>query len=41
MLGLEGNLGRAPRTWTKPNIPGAENVKPHAAYERDEDFNGN
>lgn len=40
MLGLEGNLGRAPRTWTKPNIPGAENVTPHAAYERDEDFNG-
>ena len=40
MLGLEGNLGRAPRTWFKPEIPGAEDVKPHAAYERDEDFNG-
>lgn len=40
MLGLEGNLGRAPRTWTKPDIPGAENVKPHAPYERNEDFNG-
>ncbi|MBQ0073701.1 MAG: family 43 glycosylhydrolase [Prevotella sp.] len=40
MLGLEGNLGRAPRTWTKPDIPGTENVKPHAAYIRDEDFNG-
>ena len=40
MLGLEGNLGRAPRTWFKPEIPGTEDVKPHAAYERDEDFNG-
>lgn len=40
MLGLEGNLGRAPRTWTKPNIPGAENIKPHAAYERNENFDG-
>lgn len=40
MVGLEGNLGRAPRTWTKPNIPGSENVKPHAAYERNENFNG-
>ena len=40
MLGLEGNLGRAPRTWTKPDIPGTENIKPHPAYERDEDFNG-
>lgn len=40
MIGLEGNLGRAPRTWTKPNIPGAENVKPHAAYERNENFDG-
>ncbi len=40
MLGLEGNLGRAPRTWFKPNIPGAESVTPHAPYERNEDFNG-
>lgn len=40
MIGLEGNLGRAPRTWTKPNIPGTENIKPHAAYERNENFNG-
>ena len=40
MLGLEGNLGRAPRTWFKPDIPGATDIKPHAAYERDEDFNG-
>lgn len=40
MLGLEGNLGRAPRTWTKPVIPGAENIKPHAPYERNENFDG-
>mgnify|MGYP004653039883 FL=1 len=40
MLGLEGNLGRAPRTWTKPNIPGTEDIKPHAPYERNENFNG-
>lgn len=40
MLGLEGNLGRAPRTWTKPDIPGTEDIKPHPAYERDENFNG-
>ena len=40
MLGLEGNLGRAPRTWFKPNIPGTENIKPHGPYERNEDFNG-
>lgn len=40
MLGLEGNLGRAPRTWFKPNIPGTENIKPHAPYQRNEDFNG-
>ena len=40
MIGLEGNLGRAPRTWTKPDIDGTADIKPHAAYERDEDFNG-
>lgn len=40
MLGLEGNLGRAPRTWVKPNIPGTESIKPHAPYERNENFNG-
>ncbi len=38
MLGLEGNLGRAPRTWIKPNID--TNVAPHPAYNRNEDFNG-
>ena len=37
MLGLEGNLGRAPRTWFKPNINA--DIKPHAPYERNEDFN--
>ena len=40
MLGLEGNLGRAPRTWFKPNIPGTEDIKPHAPYERNENFDG-
>ena len=40
MIGLAGNLGRAPRTWTKPDIDGTNDIKPHAAYERDEDFNG-
>ncbi len=38
MFGLEGNLGRAPRTWTKPNIPAAADEKPHAPYERNENF---
>lgn len=37
MVGLEGNLGRAPRTWTKPNIK--VNVTPHAPYQRSDDFN--
>ena len=37
MLGLEGNLGRAPRTWFKPNI-NTDN-KQHAPYERNDDFN--
>ena len=39
MLGLEGNLGRTPRTWLKPQINA--NVMPHAPYERNEDFNTN
>lgn len=38
MLGLEGNLGRAPRTWLKPDINAS--VQPHAPYERSETFNG-
>ena len=40
-LGLEGNLGRAPRTWFKPNVGGTDAaVVPHAPYNRNEDFNG-
>ena len=38
MLGLEGNLGRAPRTWLKPAIN--TDIKPHAPYKRNDDFNG-
>ena len=45
MLGLEGNLGRAPRTWFKPNIRGNggtgvrgyENTS-FAPYDRSDDF---
>ena len=44
MLGLEGNLGRAPRTWLKPNVQSVavlqQQVKPFAPYQRFEDFNG-
>lgn len=42
MLGLEGNLGRAPRTWLKPNIPGSvsDASRMKAPYDRSEDFNG-
>ena len=45
MLGLEGNLGRAPRTWFKPKIEKGVNseereFQPHAPYERNENFNG-
>ena len=36
MIGLEGNLGRAPRTWLKPVIA---DVQPHAPYDRNDDFN--
>ena len=38
MLGLEGNLGRSPRTWVKPDID--VNVEPHGAYDRNENFDG-
>ena len=37
MLGLEGNLGRAPRTWLKPDVRGSE-ITPHAPYDRCDDF---
>ena len=40
MIGLEGNLGRAPRTWLKPDVPCTQDIKPHAPYERNENFNG-
>ena len=40
MLGLQGNLGRAPHTWMKPNIEASATEKPHAPYNRNEDFNG-
>ena len=42
MLGLEGNLGRAPRTWLKPNVSSPSSLPslPKASYNRNEDFNG-
>ena len=44
MLGLEGNLGRAPRTWLKPNVSHVpvpqQQTAPHAPYVRSDDFNG-
>ncbi len=48
MLGLEGNLGRAPRTWFKPNVGDVSSYEvrgtryentPHAPYVRSDDFN--
>ena len=39
MIGLPGNLGRSPRTWLKPSTPGRDSVTPHAAYDRNDDFN--
>lgn len=40
MVGLEGNLGRAPRTWFKPNVGTASSQQPHAPYNRNENFDG-
>lgn len=42
MIGLEGNLGRAPRTWFKPMSVAtqSQHTVPHAPYNRNEDFNG-
>ena len=40
MFGLEGNLGRTPRTWFKPNTGNEAAETPHAPYERCDDFNG-
>lgn len=45
-VGLEGNLGRAPRTWFKPDIQmekkfgGSESAKPYAPYVRSDNFDG-
>ena len=40
MLGLEGNLGRAPRTWIKPNVSSqtSQTSIPRGPYERSESF---
>lgn len=35
-FGIEGNLGRTPRTWTKPKVKAS--VKPHAPYVRNDEF---
>ena len=42
MIGLEGNLGRTPRTWFKPEaVSGTDqHTAPHAPYSRQEDFDG-
>ena len=40
MIGLEGNTGRAPRTWLKPETAARDTEPIHAPYERNEDFNG-
>jgi len=40
MLGLEGNLGRSPRTWLKPNTPARDTEPIHAPYERSDNFDG-
>jgi xylan 1,4-beta-xylosidase len=35
-FGLPGNLGRSPRTWTKPAV--TAKIEPQAPYERSDDF---
>ncbi len=37
-FGLPGNLGRSPRTWTKPNVSAVTGIC--APYQRSDDFNG-
>ncbi|MDP0501542.1 MAG: glycoside hydrolase 43 family protein [Verrucomicrobiota bacterium JB022] len=37
-FGLPGNLGRSPRTWTKPAVEAV--VEPTAPYQRSDDFDG-
>ncbi len=39
MVGLEGNLGRAPRTWFKPQTT-QTSAAPHAPYVRSDNFDG-
>ena len=44
MVGLKGNLGRAPRTWFKPGVQPVPSVAvpqqqaPHSPYDRSDDF---
>ena len=48
MVGLDGNLGRAPRTWFKPGIlspapspkgeGGSQQIVPHSPYDRSDNF---
>ena len=46
MVGLKGNLGRAPRTWFKPGVPSVAVIQQqtgqaaHAPYDRNETFDG-
>ena len=45
MVGLEGNLGRAPRTWFKPgvqpeSVATVSHQNGHAPYDRSDNFNG-
>ena len=44
MVGLPGNLGRAPRTWFKPGVASVavpqQQTQPHAPYVRSENFDG-
>ena len=45
MVGLKGNLGRAPRTWFKPGVQSVavqqQQTERHAPYDRSDDFNYN
>lgn len=44
MVGLKGNLGRAPRTWFKPGVQSVavpqQQTERRAPYDRSDDFNG-
>ncbi|MBR6130176.1 MAG: family 43 glycosylhydrolase [Bacteroidaceae bacterium] len=41
MVGLENNLGRAPRTWFKPSTGAATaGEQPHGPYQRSDNFDG-